>query len=420
VAKIYTAADIHGDPHYNSRGMIERTVMPDGEPLDVPGLSPGSAKRLAPRGGPGPLSERMSKRCWPRWGFTAKRWLTSENGESYRFPASNPLLSISAVGSYISIDAPDRSRHHGRRQIIAGLPRPTPFRRTDAVPSLADRSFAFLTLLLAAFALSEAVVRAQSTAQISGTVVDSSGGVLPGVTVTAIQTDTGFRREVVTDEMGLYTMPNLPIGPYRLEASLSGFRNYAQTGIVLQVNDNTTIPVTLPLGNLTETVAVEASAPLVETRNPSIGSVIDNERIEELPLNGRNAADLVVLAGAAVRPEGANGVSSSRSMQGGLGISVAGGQTWGVAYLLDGATHNNPYDNFNLPLPFPDALQEFRVETSAQNANNGFHSGASVNAATKAGTNTWHGDLFEFARNHRFNATNAFNAVDPATGQAPR
>src|SRR4029453_4054270 len=105
-----------------------------------------------------------------------------------------------------------------------------------------------------------------------------------------------------------------------------------------------------------------------------------------------------------------------RSMQGGVGYSVAGGQPFGVAYQLDGANHNNPYDNFNLPLPFPDALQEFRVETSAQNAQNGFHSGASVNAATKAGTNAYHGDLFEFAGNHRFKATTAFNAVDPPTG----
>jgi hypothetical protein len=272
-----------------------------------------------------------------------------------------------------------------------------------------------LLALTAAVLLCGTAVRAQSTAQINGTVTDSSGGVLPGATVVAIQTDTGFRREVVSDETGSYTMPNLPIGPYRLEVSLAGFRTYAQTGIVLQVNSNPVLPVTLQLGDLTETVAVEASAPLVETRNPSIGAVIDNERIEELPLNGRNAADLVVLAGAAIRPEGANGISSSRSMQGGLGISVAGGQTFGVAYLLDGANHNNPYDNFNLPLPFPDALQEFKLETSAQNAINGFHASASVNAATKAGTNTFHGDLFEFVRNHKFNATNPFNAVDPVT-----
>src|SRR5688572_28620533 len=256
---------------------------------------------------------------------------------------------------------------------------------------------------------------AQATAQINGTVADSSGGVLPGATVTAIQTDTGFRREVVTEAEGTFTLTNLPIGPYRLEVALAGFRTYVQTGLVLEINSNPVIQVSLQLGELAETVSVEASAPLVETRNPAVGGVIENERIEELPLNGRNSADLIAIAGAVVQTE----TSSSRSVQGasgGVGYSVAGGQAFGVAYLLDGAIHNNPYDNFNLPLPFPDALQEFRVETSAQNASNGFHSGASVSAVTKSGTNVFHGDAFEFARHHRFNATNPFNAVDPATG----
>ena len=265
--------------------------------------------------------------------------------------------------------------------------------------------------------LASAIVHGQgSTAQISGTVRDQSGGVLPGVDVTVTQTDTGFTRSVVTDESGNYTLTNLPIGPYRLQASLAGFRSYQQTGIVLQVGSNPVIPVAMALGELTETVAVEAAAPLVETRSTSIGQVIENERIEELPLNGRNSADLIEIAGAVVRTE----TSSSRSVQGasgGVGYSVAGGQAFGVAYLLDGALHNNPYDNFNLPLPFPDALQEFRVETSSQNAQNGFHSGASVNAVTKSGTNLFHGDAFEFARHHRFNATNPFNAVDPSTGE---
>src|SRR5918999_3542832 len=171
---------------------------------------------------------------------------------------------------------------------------------------------------------------AQATAQINGTVADTSGGVLPGATVTAIQTDTGFRRSVVTDADGSYTLPNLPIGPYRLEVALSGFRSFQQTGIVLQVNANPVINVTLPLGELTETVSVEASAPLVETRNMSIGEVIENERIEELPLNGRNPVELIQIAGAAVD----SGASSSRSMQGGRGLAVAGGQSFGVAYLL--------------------------------------------------------------------------------------
>ena len=120
-----------------------------------------------------------------------------------------------------------------------------------------------------------------------------------------------------------------------------------------------------------------------------------------------------VLAGAAV-PQGS---ASSRSMQGGVAIAVAGGQSFGVAYLLDGAMHNNPYDNLNLPLPFPDAMQEFRVETSSTTANNGMHSGASVNVVTKSGTNLFHGDLFEFFRDHRFNATNPINRIDPLTGE---
>ena len=199
----------------------------------------------------------------------------------------------------------------------------------------------FLALALAA----PAVAQVGSTAQVSGTVKDESGGVLPGADVTATQTDTGFKRTVITESNGSYALPNLPVGPYRLEVMLSGFRGYARTGITLQVNSNPVIDVVMALGNLSEIVAVEAAAPLVETRNPGVGQVIENERIEELPLNGRNVADLVSLAGAAVRPDGAAGTSSSRSFQGergGAAISVAGGQSFGVAYLLDGALHNNP------------------------------------------------------------------------------
>jgi hypothetical protein len=260
-----------------------------------------------------------------------------------------------------------------------------------------------------------AFAQAGATAQINGIVRDSSGGVLPGVDVTATQTNTNFSRSVVTDENGNYVIPNLPVGPYRLQAMLSGFRSFQQTGIVLTVNADPTIPIELGLGALSETVSVEAAAPLVETRSPSLGQVVDNERIEELPLNGRNATDLIALAPAAVPLPQLN--ATSRSMQGGQAFAVAGGQGFGVAYLLDGATHNNPYDNLNLPLPFPDALQEFRLETSSTTANAGMHSGASVNAVTKSGTNLFHGDLFEFVRNHRFNATNPFNLINPATGE---
>ncbi|PYR79865.1 MAG: TonB-dependent receptor, partial [Acidobacteria bacterium] len=260
-------------------------------------------------------------------------------------------------------------------------------------------------LLLAA----DVLAQGGSTAQISGTVKDESGGVLPGADVTATQTDTGVMRSVVTDADGSYVLSNLPLGPYRLEVKLSGFRSYSRTGIVLQVNAQPVIDVQLALGDLNETVSVVGAAPLVETRSPTLGQVIENERILELPLNGRNSADLIQIAGPVV----SQGVSSSRSMQGGVAYSVAGGQSFGVAYLLDGATHNNPYDNLNLPLPFPDALQEFRVETSALSPQAGMHSGASVNAVTKSGTNTFHGNVFEFLRDRRFNAKSPFAATGP-------
>ena len=132
-----------------------------------------------------------------------------------------------------------------------------------------------------------------------------------------------------------------------------------------------------------------------------------------MPLEGRNPATLVLLAGGAVD----TGNPSSRSLTGSRGISVAGGQQFGVAYLLDGAMHNNVYDGVNLQLPFPDAMQEFRVETSSQNAQNGYKAGGTASVATKAGTNPFHGDVFEFARHHKFNATSPFAAINPATGE---
>ncbi len=249
---------------------------------------------------------------------------------------------------------------------------------------------------------------AQATAQLNGKVADQSGAVLPGATVTATQTDTGLVRTTITDSSGTYVLSNLPTGPYQLEVALQGFRSYVQRGIVLQVAANPTINVSLALGELAESVTVEAAAPLVDVRSSGISAVIENERIVELPLQGRQVTDLLVLAGGAVETGRSNGTITT---QGGVSVSVAGGLPFGVAYLLDGAMHNNPQDNANLPLPFPDALQEFRVATSGLSAQNGMHSGASVNAVTKSGTNRLAGNAFEFNRDRRFNATDPFAKV---------
>src|SRR5205823_4558495 len=128
----------------------------------------------------------------------------------------------------------------------------------------------------------------QATAQISGTVKDQSGAVLPGVEVTATQTDTGIVRTTVTNETGSYVLSNLATGPYKLEAALPGFRTFVQNGIVLQVNASPVVNPTLEVGQVSEQVEVQANAALVETRSVGVGQVVENERILELPLNGRN------------------------------------------------------------------------------------------------------------------------------------
>jgi hypothetical protein len=260
------------------------------------------------------------------------------------------------------------------------------------------------------FLLATAGVSAQlATAELNGRVTDSSGAVLPGATVTATQTATGLVRSVVTDGTGSYLISNLPTGPYRLEISLPGFRSYVQTGLVLQVGATPTVNAVLALGAVEETLVVEGVVPLVDVRSAGIGEVVEHDRIVELPLQGRQVTDLLVLAGAAVQTD----TVSNRGVPGGVNISVAGGLPFGVAYTLDGATHNNPQQNVNLPLPFPDALQEFRVATSGLSAQNGMHSGASVNAVTKSGTNLFSGNAFEFLRDRRFNATSPFAALGP-------
>src|ERR1043166_8567563 len=132
--------------------------------------------------------------------------------------------------------------------------------------------------------LTSTAAHAQATSELSGRVTDESAAVLPGVTVVATQTATGFTRTVVTDAGGTWLMPNLPIGPYKLEVSLQGFRTYVQTGIVLQVNANPTINATLGVGSLAETVAVDAAAPLVDVRSAGISEVVEQQRIVELPL----------------------------------------------------------------------------------------------------------------------------------------
>jgi len=249
---------------------------------------------------------------------------------------------------------------------------------------------------------------AQERAQISGTVTDQSGAAVPDVEVSVTQNATGLKRSATSDSKGFYIIPDLPLGPYNLQAAKMGFRTFVRPDVVLQVGTNPEIQVSLQVGAVSDQVIVEATTSELETRTAGVGTtVMDTQKILDLPLNGRQATDLIPLAGLAVLTAG---TQPTYTMNTGPSISVAGGMSWSVQYNLDGAPHVDTYVGTSMPLPFPDAMQEFRLSTGAQEASSGGHSGAVVDAVTKSGTNAFHGDLFEFFRNSNLNARDFFAA----------
>jgi hypothetical protein len=257
----------------------------------------------------------------------------------------------------------------------------------------------------------ELSAQAVANATIHGTVTDPAGAAVPGAQVKATQTGTRQITATTSGSGGAYVLPNLPIGPYKLEVSAPSFSTYVQSGISLQVGNNVQINVALQLGTVSQEVQVAANAAMVETQDTAISEIVDQRRIVELPLNGRQATDLILLSGGASVPPGAGGrFITTHDYVSSAGVSIAGGQENGNNYLLDGGDHNDTHSSVNLPFPFPDALQEFSVQTNGVSARYGLHPYAVVNAVTKSGTNQIHGDLFEFVRNGAFNARNFFAA----------
>ena len=254
-------------------------------------------------------------------------------------------------------------------------------RKSKSIPAAFLSALTIMTLALPHAARAQAV----AVAEVSGTVTDPSGGVLPAAQVVMTETDKQLTRTTLTDTSGHYVLTNLPVGPYRLEVKASGFKNYVQSGLTLQSNNNIQINVTMQVGAITDRVEVTATAGMVETKENSIATTIDQQRINELPLNGRQATQLIMSLGAA--SYGDSGDTGSKTFYSSTRISVAGGQSNGTAYLLDGGDNTDAMSNVNLPFPFPDALQEFSVETSAVSPRFGIHPGATVNVVTKSGSN---------------------------------
>jgi hypothetical protein len=245
-----------------------------------------------------------------------------------------------------------------------------------------------------------------AVAEVDGHVTDPSGASIGGATVKMTEADKQVVHTFTTDASGVFRFPNLPVGPYVLEVTAQGFKAYHQSGIVLQVASNVEQNVVMQIGALTETVDVVSDASMVETKDSAIAQVMEQRKIEDLPLNGRNLTQLLTLVGGSGSAPGGD-LTGSKNIQGSNGsgtFSVAGGQANGVNYLLDGGDNNDAFSNVNLPIPFPDAVQEFSVQTNAMQAQFGLHPGGVVNVVTKSGTNAFHGDLFEFLRNYELNA----------------
>lgn len=249
-----------------------------------------------------------------------------------------------------------------------------------------------------------------TTASLGGHVIDSNNAVLPQSHVTVRNLGTGFTRATTTDERGAFLFPSLPVGSYELRVERSGFSAYLQTGITLTVNQTANQTVVMQIGQVTEQVTVQADAELVVTRTATVGQLIDQKRVVELPLNGRMAQSLVFLAAGTVdlgrngcRICGHGGVYPGEQTAGVNGAGMAQ-----VNYQLDGAGHNDTYLNVNAPFPNPDAVQEFNLQASNFTAEYGNAAGGIVNIVTRSGTNEIRGSLFEFLRDGRLNARNYF------------
>lgn len=258
-----------------------------------------------------------------------------------------------------------------------------------------------------AFLLSVPVVHAQTQGSITGEVTDSSGAVMPGVRITVTNENTNVSRQVVTNSAGVYTVPSLVPGMYRVLAEMSGFQTMVRKEIELHVQAVARVDFRMQLGQVSETVSVTAEGALLTTETATTGTVIENKRIVDLPLNGRNFLQLVSLA-----PNVSAGFATAgqqAQMQGGLrsqqNISVAGQRSESNRFTLDGIENTDSNFNSYVFLPSIDALQEFKVQTGVYPAEFG-RATSQINVSTKPGSNAFHGSLWNFLRNEKLDANN--------------
>jgi hypothetical protein len=262
------------------------------------------------------------------------------------------------------------------------------------------------------FAGGATIAGAQTTASIFGTVTDESGATVVGANIQATNTLTNELRRTVTNEVGEYNFPDLAVGLYKVRVENRGFKTAIHEGIELSLNRNARVDVQLSVGQLAEQVRVTADAPLVETTTNEMGALVDQKRIVDLPLNGRNTLSLISLVPGAENLVTGNAQGFQENK-----VNINGVRQEDSTWLLDGGRNMSPLRNYGNDVPNPDAVQEFRVITNNYEAQYGNVEGAVVNVVTKSGTNEFHGSLFEFLRNRSLNARNFFQATTTALVQ---
>jgi carboxypeptidase family protein len=259
---------------------------------------------------------------------------------------------------------------------------------------------------LSAFALIAAIACAQDTGAINGQVVDASKAAVPSATVEVVNQATRLTRTAVANPEGIFFIPALPPGTYELTAHIAGFKAFTRTGIQVSVNQNTRADVELEVGAVAENVTVSATAVGVDTHSNTVGSTIETQRLQTLPVLDRNMLTLATLLPGVGPASFPTTVTGSRS---GPTVSVSGNRPRDNNFMLDGANFVASLYNTPQNLPTPDAIQEFRVMTNTYSAEFGQGAGSIFMAVTKSGTDSFHGSLYEYLRN------NAVNDADPET-----
>ena len=283
--------------------------------------------------------------------------------------------------------------------------------RTSTPEILKRRCRSLFLLLLVAAGLGGRLAAQYSTASLAGSVTDPGGASVPGATVSVRNLETEFGQSQSTSAEGTFNFPLLPVGTYTITVEKTGFTTYQQQGIRLAVRQSATVDVKLSVGALSEKINVQADAEMVDLRSATQGQLIDEKKVLELPLNTRRPQNLIYLTPGSVD---LSRMGFSPSGNAFVQPSINGAGNSQVNYQMDGSGNNDTFMGLNQPFPNPDAVQEFKIDTSNFSAEFGNAGGAVVNIVTKSGSNTIHGSLFEFLRNGDLNARNFF-AITPDT-----